>query len=393
MTENFKIVIDSKCQKDGTSKIYCRIFSGRKKKDIFFDVRWPRAYFDAEQGVIMPRFRKDPDVEPAQLKINEVKNIIHRLQVNAFVSKQELSASDVAKAILERSSNENFFLFVRKTADELYRTNAIAKETRRRHRSSIQTWQDFYGYSELKFCDINVALIERFNGWAKRKGKAHNTVAGYHKDIKGYLNKAVVLKLIPENPYKDFKFKYRPGNREALDQEELGKLVNLFRSGKLDETEKEILRRFLFSCMCGIRISDTHLIRRHMIKNNELVFSPKKGARTYKQTIKIPLPKSAMTLIAGSTDLLFKPFSNKHINEHLKVLPIKAGVDKRLSFHSSRDTFGTLYIEMGGDLKTLMEIMGITSLKVVEIYLKMSQQRKRQLMNNFDKFFNAPSPA
>lgn len=394
MTENYRIVIDSKSQKDGTSKIYCRVIIGKTKKDIFFDVRWPREFFDQEQILVKPRFRKDPDAEPTQLKINEVRNIIHRLQVNAFVNKTSLSPNEVAKAIIERSSHENFFLFVRKTANELYRTNAIAKETRSRHLSSIQRLQEFYGYPELKFSDITLPLIEKFNGWASKKGKSHNTITGYHKDIKGYLNKAVGMKLIQTNPYKDFKFRYRPGVREALDQKELSKLVKLFNSGILEHNEREILRRFLFSCLCGgIRISDTHLIRRSMIKNNTLIFSPKKGSRNYKQTLRIPMPKLAADLINGDSEVLFKTFSNKHINEQLKIIAIKAGINKKLSFHSARDTFGTLYVEMGGDLKTLMEMMGITSLKVVEIYLKMSQTRKQELMNNFDRFSHAPEAA
>lgn len=66
MTENYKIVIDSKSQKDGTSKIYCRIITGKIKKDIFFDVRWPRWFYDQEQILIKPRFRKNPDAELAQ---------------------------------------------------------------------------------------------------------------------------------------------------------------------------------------------------------------------------------------------------------------------------------------------------------------------------------------
>ncbi|MBD3749187.1 MAG: hypothetical protein IE931_06815 [Sphingobacteriales bacterium] len=40
--------------------------------------------------------------------------------------------------------------------------------------------------------------------------------------------------------------------------------------------------------------------------------------------------------------------------------------------------------EMGGDIKSLQTIMGHTSVKTTMIYLKMSEQRQQNLMENFD---------
>jgi site-specific recombinase XerD len=39
---------------------------------------------------------------------------------------------------------------------------------------------------------------------------------------------------------------------------------------------------------------------------------------------------------------------------------------------------------MGGDVKSLKDIMGHASLATTMIYLKMSDKRKQGLMNNFD---------
>ena len=92
-------------------------------------------------------------------------------------------------------------------------------------------------------------------------------------------------------------------------------------------------------------------------------------------------------LIEGREGRLFEPMTDQHINLMLKILATKANIQKRLSYHCARDTFGTLFIELGGDIKTLKELMGHYSIKTTEIYLKMSDKRKAMLMNNFDVMF------
>ena len=68
----------------------------------------------------------------------------------------------------------------------------------------------------------------------------------------------------------------------------------------------------------------------------------------------------------------------------LKVLAHKAGISKKLTFHVSRDTFATLFIELGGDVATLKEILGHSDVKTTMIYVKMSEKRKELLMSKFD---------
>lgn len=64
-----------------------------------------------------------------------------------------------------------------------------------------------------------------------------------------------------------------------------------------------------------------------------------------------------------------------------------AGVNPGLYYHSVRDTFATIFIELGGDIKSLYDIMGHSNTRITEIYVKMADKRKIQLMNNFDSMF------
>lgn len=135
-----------------------------------------------------------------------------------------------------------------------------------------------------------------------------------------------------------------------------------------------------------MRISDTAQITSDMINTNKLKFIPHKGRQKGKVLV-IPMPRIALELIDGREGLLFKKTCDQEINKQLKFIAARADIQKRLTYHCARDTFGTLFIEMGGDIKSLSQLMGHHSTKTTEIYIKMSDTRKQVLMNNFDNLF------
>lgn len=112
--------------------------------------------------------------------------------------------------------------------EELYRSGVIANPIWRRHRCSLHTLQKFWEKPALSFADIDLDLIEQLNAWAlKVHKKKANTVSGYHKDFKKYLNRAKKREIIDENPYDQFSFKYVDGERSVLTDEELRSLYKL----------------------------------------------------------------------------------------------------------------------------------------------------------------------
>ena len=122
-----------------------------------------------------------------------------------------------------------------------------------------------------------------------------------------------------------------------------------------------------------------------MVRNNKLYLVEKKGGENYEKNTIIPLNAFALLLIDGVEGLLFEKMAQKEVNAGLKIIAGICKIDKSLSFHCARDTFGTIFVEMGGDIKSLQMLMGHTNLKTTTIYLKMSEERRVNLMANFDK--------
>jgi len=381
----YKIAIDTKIKVGGASKIYLRLRFNGLKHDYYFGIDWPIHLFDPQASNLLPRFTCDYEVEGKNIIIGDILSRASKVFTSAYFDKIELTIP----TFLDRfknfvSSTDNFFNYWHNKLENLNNKEIITNQTYRRHKSTRKQLIEFNKNLILPINKIDTQYIQSYDAHLrKRKKYAHNTVCGFHKDFKKYLSLAVEDKLIDINPYKYFSFNFKDGIRDALTALELKKLKEFFIKTKGGD-KKEILRRFLFSCVTGIRISDSRQVSANMIRNNALILNEFKGSSRNQKTTKIPLGSFAQELIKGCDGLLFAVFSNKHINEQLKIIAAQAEIDKNLTFHCARDTFGTLFIEMGGDIKSLQMLMGHTNIKTTMIYLKMSDERRQNLMANFD---------
>lgn len=69
-----------------------------------------------------------------------------------------------------------------------------------------------------------------------------------------------------------------------------------------------------------------------------------------------------------------------------------AEVDFKMTTHTARHTFGTIFIELGGDVVTLKEHMGHSKLETTMKYVHISERRKKEKINVFDKLFTFGKP-
>ncbi len=74
-------------------------------------------------------------------------------------------------------------------------------------------------------------------------------------------------------------------------------------------------------------------------------------------------------------------------NKILKQWVEKAGIDKKITYHTSRHTFGTMMMTVGADLYTTCKLMGHADVRTTQIYAKIVDSKKIEAVNMVDRMF------
>jgi integrase len=101
-----------------------------------------------------------------------------------------------------------------------------------------------------------------------------------------------------------------------------------------------------------------------------------------KELVNNPISDEALELIGGSgTGIVFKGFSDKMTQTPLKNWLKAAGITKKISFHCSRHTFGSLQVDAGTSVYTVQHMLGHKNVSTTQIYATMADDSKRESVN------------
>ena len=74
------------------------------------------------------------------------------------------------------------------------------------------------------------------------------------------------------------------------------------------------------------------------------------------------------------------------LNKNLKIIAEQVGLQKHITFHSSRHTFATRALSKGMKLHHVGSVMGHASVKTTEIYAKIINKDLDDAMGVFDEW-------
>ena len=147
---------------------------------------------------------------------------------------------------------------------------------------------------------------------------------------------------------------------------------------------------FLFACFCGLRISDIKTLKWSDVKQEtDGICICKKMIKT-KQIVMVPLSENALVWmpnkgIAKMEDFVFCLPSYFTINSQVKQWAKSAGLEKKITFHTSRHTFATTLLTMGADLYTTSKLLGHQNIKTTQVYAEIVNKKKIETVNLLDK--------
>lgn len=252
-----------------------------------------------------------------------------------------------------------------------------------------------YKGGQITMGEVNRVFCEGFLKYLKgartRNGEplAEVTQHTYYKRFSMAMGWAVTKEVIPFNPATQVDRDLRPrvpeSKREHLDPPEV---VAMIGAPCPSEATKQA---YLFSCFCGLRYSDiVTLTWGDVVTRNGKLWIEKVQQKTQKP-VSVPIEDAKTWLPergdAKDTDTVFSLPSLAHINKVIKEWAQAAGVDKHLTFHTARHTFGTLGLTAGADLYTVSRLMGHTNIKTTQIYGKIVDKKKDEALQRISSLF------
>ena len=373
----YKIVQKAYTRHDGTKNIFIRLTINRKTR-----------YFPLNIYVRPEHFKKakvlkaDPDHREKNALIENYEIKAKKILFDFRINNKALTFARFRENFYNVSyGSDSFFDFYQEQISLL--ENKLAPNTIKAYKSQLVKLKEFR--KDLTFNDIDLNFITAYEGFIKQKGNNRNTVSKSIKFIKAILGRAVERGILKENPVKGYKVHEIQGNRQFLTREELFRLERLYSENRLKANQQNVLKYFLFCCYTGLRYQDIKGLKFKNIKNgNSLALQMIKT----KEFVKIPLTDKAKELLpvpGFDNQNVFRVMTSQPTNRHLKEIMKKAGIQKRISFHSARHTFATVSKSLGIPYDVISKILGHTNLKTTQIYTRYETELLAREMDKWNK--------
>jgi integrase len=308
-------------------------------------------------------------------------------RAEAQVRKQELEQlqKDTLKEQEEMILNENFLKYFQLLA-------------RKRSGTNSDNWHSAVKYFEI-FCkgkctmrDITERYCENFKEFllkvpSRKSDKvtlAQNSAASYFNKFKATLTQAYKDGFLSTDINKRIDtIKLVETSREYLTMEELNKLAQT-------PCDNDVLRRAcLFTALTGLR----HVDVKNLVWGNIFFDTDNGYYMNYRQKKtnhvedNTPISAQAFSLMGERGEPGDKVFKGLVYSANTTIditrWLLKAGINKKISFHNFRHTYATLQLSMGTDIYTVSKMLGHRDIKTTQIYAKIVDETKRKASNAF----------
>ena len=340
-----------------------RITHNRKSIYIYSGQYVDKKYWDKSKKIVKKSYSNSVRLNNfIASKILLINNLIFEQQNNG---KNELNLDKVKKLIKQKGNTNSFYNFAEAYFLSLENNQKFSRVNS--ERPLLNRIKKFHKKVDLEFNEITPLFLEKFIASIKRKGTiGERSIANNLVFIRTLFNKAIAQDLIKEESYPfgkgsaKIKIKFPESIKIGLTIEEIQRIENL---DLKDERFIHARNIWLFSFyFAGMRIGDVLQIKWSDIKDNRLYYRMNKNSKT----ISLKIPEKALPIIAyylpkkkTKTGFIFPDLkmvnendikglltrtksTTKRINNALKIIAEKAEIDKKLTMHIARHSFGNI---------------------------------------------------
>ena len=371
---------------DNSVSLFAQVIVARAKKTIALHIRWPADKFDNGKGMCKPRHRNDPDVDDYNMIIrSEV------AKINEIFKEYRLRGRDltIKQFMLEYNTDmtkDDFINYLKNKAHWRKKIEEIGTLTYDNHIRTYNKLKLFAAALPFKMFTEDWAQV--FEAFLKAQGMNANSRTMHHKNVKTYMRLARKDSIAFIMPYDNFPLTKIKGSWRPIYAEHLRLLYDFYKGEAITDKEKLVLRRFLFSCATGLRVSDLYRVKHDWLFNGILKFIPHKG-RKKGDVQEIPLNNMAMEMFTDALEekgegLLMDDLSEQKSNDVLKIIGEKLGIKEKLHHHVGRHTFITMVYSKTKDLLAAKTFAGHADIQQTMTYTHFDRSKMKETMKPMD---------
>ncbi|SHF43735.1 Site-specific recombinase XerD [Salegentibacter echinorum] len=292
-------------------------------------------------------------------KLSEARKGLIALQTN----NKDATARQIKKEIYKPTSSLTFFDF----ADE--HLEALEAENKINRHSTDSAWlsyiERYCKTRHLAFQEIDERFLKKFKIFLKGSCTLTETSAmNIMVLIRLLFNRAIKDKVVSKEIYPfgtgKFKIKFPETTKTGLSGKEIKSLESC---PNLSYMERHSLNVWLFSFyFAGMRISDVLFTRWSQIYDGRLHYKMGKNSKLLSLKIPVKVEKILLSYISdkqNDDDFIFpemkkadltdpkdiyrkKKVANKKFNDHIKKIAKRTGIQKKVTMHIARHSFGNI---------------------------------------------------
>lgn len=388
MNTNISITLDTRrAKQDGSFPIILRLGHNERTTSIPTGYSILEKDWDSKNKVI----KKSHQGTGSVTRINNIiqkqradaMDVILKLHENGVLD--TLSVANLKERLTNHTKSYSFSNYTEKIIAELIATNRIG--TARSYKGVLSILKTFVNGKDIAFKEITYSFLSKLDAHHRANGNGVNGLAVYMRTIRAIYNKAIKEGVIEKDyyPFSDYKIKTVPTEKRALDWSLIQKIIQL----KLESTHPCFKARnyFLASFMMfGMNYSDMAYLRKSDIVNGRIQYRRRKTSKLYDIKVSDALQniisyyieqhrdsEFVFPILVGSTPVERENnilWSRKRYNKKLKELASLCGIEQNLTSYVSRHSFATQAMMQDVPLTAISAMLGHSSIKTTEIYLK-----------------------
>jgi len=356
---------------DGTCALYVDVVQKGKHKKLPLNIAVTKKDFNKKTQLV----KNNDDYN---IIIKNTLKTIYSIEVNYRLRNLSLDLETLDKELKNPSQVIDFVKFYETQLEE--QKHLLKISSYKQQKSVIEKLKNYQPV--ILFSELNEDFYKKYLAYLKNVMKNKPlTITSAQKNIKKYLHLAHKKGIHSPLNYADISVPRLKSERTFLNEEELQKMKRYYTNEFIPLHQKKVLKRFLFSCYTGLRISDIKNLTKNNIIDKQLAFSAQKTGKF----LNLRIPDAAFEYIDIENEKLWDDnYTEQFINSTLKDISRHLNIKKKISFHVARHTFATRFLRKGGTVQILKEALQHTKLDETMIYVHIVAEDLAEQMQNLD---------